>query len=354
MSISSERLAELTLGDAADVRVPGSRTAAPGARSAAGLLLRGRFGRVLAMLGGVASVGLITSFVTFAVTSASKSNPAALIADPASGEAGVRHVEHLLGLDRPFLVRYADWLGAVLHGDFGSSYFTHIPVSTEIVNRLPVDLGITVVAVTLAVLFGFTAGVISASFRGRPADRLVTGLCSLAFTVPEFWLGILLVLLFAVQLRVLPASGWVALHDDPVGWLKHVLLPGLSLSIPIGAMLARQLRTALVGVYEQNYVTGAVVRGFSSRRILLRHALRNALAPAVAALGLAIPYFLSGAVVVEQIFSLPGLGQYAIGGATSQDTPIIQGVLMITIAVVVISNLAVDFLLGWLRPGTRV
>jgi peptide/nickel transport system permease protein len=315
---------------------------------------RGRLARLLALIGGVASVALITSFVTFALTSASSANPAALIADPASGDAGVKHVEHLLGLDRPFLVRYVDWLGNVLHGDFGSSYFSHIPVGTEIAGRLPVDLGITFVAVTLAVLFGFTAGVVSAWFRGRPADRIITGFCSLAFTVPEFWLGILLVLLFAVQLRVLPASGWVALHDDPAGWLAHVILPGLALSIPIGAMLARQLRTALVGVYEQNYITGAVVRGFSSRRILLRHALRNALAPAVAALGLTIPYFLSGAVVVEQIFSLPGLGQYAIGGATSQDTPVIQGVLMITIAIVIVSNLAVDFLLGVLRPGTRV
>ncbi|MDX6599346.1 MAG: peptide/nickel transport system permease protein [Gaiellales bacterium] len=353
MSISSERLVDIALGDGVAGR-PGSRAAASGGRGRASRILRGRAGRVLALLGGVTSVALITSFVTFAVTSASSANPAALIADPASGDAGVRHVEHLLGLDRPFLVRYADWLGSVLHGDFGSSYFSHIPVGTEVVQRIPVDLGVTSVAVTLAVIFGFSAGIVSASFRGRLVDRIITGVCSLAFTVPEFWLGILLVLLFAVRLGVLPASGWVALHDDPRGWLEHVLLPGLSLSIPIGAMLARQLRTALVGVYEQNYVTGALVRGLSPRRILLRHALRNALAPSVAALGLAIPYFLSGAVVVEQIFSLPGLGQYAIGGAMSQDTPIIQGVLMVTIAIVVLSNLAVDFLLGWLRPGTRV
>jgi peptide/nickel transport system permease protein len=250
--------------------------------------------------------------------------------------------------------RYLDWLGGIVHGDFGSSYFTHTPVRTDIVQRLPVDLAITLAAVVLAVAFGFTAGVIAAYRRGSFVDRAITFVCSLAFTVPEFWLGILLVLLFSVHLGWLPAQGWVALGDDPVGWLQHVLLPGLSLSIPVGAVLARQLRTALVSVYEQNYVTGAVVRGFSARRVLLRHALRNALAPAVAALGLTIPYFLSGAVVVEQIFSLPGLGQYAINGATSQDMPIIQGVLMVTIAIVIISNLTVDFLLGWLRPGTRV
>src|SRR5262245_45137555 len=135
--------------------LPGSLPLAPG-RGAP--LLSGRTGRGLALIGGVVSVGLITSFVTFAVTSASRTNPAALIADPASGEAGVRHVEHLLGLDRPFLVRYADWLGGVLHGDFGKSYFTNIPVRTEIVNRLPVDLGVTFVAVVLAVSFGLAAG----------------------------------------------------------------------------------------------------------------------------------------------------------------------------------------------------
>ena len=317
-------------------------------------LARGRTGSTLALLGGVLSVALITSFVTFALTSASKANPAALIADPASGEAGVKHVEHLLGLDRPFLVRYGDWLGGVLHGDFGMSYFTHIPVETDIVNRLPVDLGITIVAVILSLAFGLVAGIAAAVQRGRPLDRFITGFCSVSFTVPEFWLGILLVLLFAVRLRWLPASGWVPLHDDPVGWAEHVALPAIALSIPVGATLARQLRTALVGVYEQNYITGAVVRGLSPRRVLFRHALRNALAPAVAALGLTIPYFLSGAVVIEQIFSLPGLGQYAISGATSQDTPIIQGVLIVTVAVVIASNLAVDFLLGWLRPGTRV
>jgi peptide/nickel transport system permease protein len=316
--------------------------------------VRGRLLRAVAMLGGIASIVLITSLVTFGLTSLSGANPAAAMADPTAGPAGIARIEHQLGLDRPFAVRYVDWMGGVLHGDFGRSYFTNTPVRTDIVQRLPVDLAITVVAVVLALLFGFTAGIVAAYMRGSLVDRAITVVCSLAFTVPEFWLGILLVLVFAVHLGVLPAQGWVALHDDPVGWLQHVLLPGLSLSIPVGATLARQLRTSLVAVYEQNYVTGAVVRGFSSRRVLFRHALRNGLAPAVAALGLTIPYFLSGAVVVEQIFSLPGLGQYAITGATSQDMPIIQGVLMVTIAIVIVSNLSVDFLLGWLRPGTRV
>jgi peptide/nickel transport system permease protein len=316
--------------------------------------VRPRALRALAFAGGIVSIVVLTSLATFGLTSLSSANPAAQIADPAGGAAGIRQVEHQLGLDRPFVVRYWDWVTGMLHGDFGRSYFTRTPVRTDIVQRLPVDLAITLIAVLLAVAFGFVAGVVAAYFRGSLIDRAITVLCSLAFTVPEFWLGILLVLVFAVHYELLPAQGWVALHDDPVGWLQHVLLPGLSLSIPVGATLARQLRTSLVTVYEQNYVTGAVVRGFSPRRVLLRHALRNALAPAVAALGLTIPYFLSGAVVVEQIFSLPGLGQYAINGATSQDMPIIQGVLMITIVIVIVSNVTVDFLLGWLRPGTRI
>lgn len=338
------------------VGLSGGRLTAPlgGLRGQLALRVRSRLLRIALTLGGVASVMLITSFITFGLTSMSSANPAATMADPTAGPAGIVKIEHQLGLDRPFLVRYVDWAGGVLHGDLGRSYFTNTPVRTDIVQRLPVDLAITVAAVLLSVLFGFTAGIIAAYFRGSLLDRAITFACSLAFTVPEFWLGILLVLVFAVHLEWLPAQGWVALHEDPAGWLQHVLLPGLALSIPIGATLARQLRTSLVAVYEQNYVTGAVVRGLSPRRVLFRHALRNALAPAVAALGLTIPYFLSGAVVVEQIFSLPGLGQYAINGATSQDMPIIQGVLMVTIAIVVISNLSVDFLLGWLRPGTRV
>jgi peptide/nickel transport system permease protein len=310
--------------------------------------------RVALTVGGIVSVMLITSLVTFGLTSVSSANPAASMADPTAGPEGIHRIEHQLGLDRPFPVRYVDWGGGVLHGDFGRSYFTNTPVRTDIVQRLPVDLAITLVAVLFAIIIGLGAGVTAAYFRGSLLDRAITVVCSLAFTIPEFWLGILLVLVFAVHLELLPAQGWVPLHEHPVGWFQHVLLPGFSLSIPIGAMLARQLRTSLVAVYEQNYVTGAVVRGLSSRRVLFRHALRNALAPAVAALGLTIPYFLSGAVVVEQIFSLPGLGQYAISGATSQDMPIIQGVLMVTIVIVVASNLTVDFLLGWLRPGTRV
>jgi peptide/nickel transport system permease protein len=346
MSSPSGTAAQLPEG-----RLPASLGAG---RRELGRRVQSRLLRVLVMLAGIASIVLITSLVTFGLTSMSSANPAAMMADPTAGPAGIAKIDHQLGLDRPFAVRYLDWIGGVLHGDFGRSYFTNTPVRTDIVQRLPVDLSITLVAVLLAVLFGFTAGVVAAYFRGGVLDRAITVLCSLAFTIPEFWLGILLVLVFAVHYELLPAQGWVALHEHPLGWLQHVLLPGLSLSIPVGATLARQLRTSLVSVYEQNYVTGATVRGLGPRRVLLRHALRNALAPAVAALGLTIPYFLSGAVVVEQIFSLPGLGQYAINGATAQDMPIIQGVLMITIAIVIISNLTVDFLLGWLRPGTRV
>jgi peptide/nickel transport system permease protein len=314
----------------------------------------GRLGRLVPFLGGVLSVVLLTSFITFGLTSISPANPAATLAGPAATTADVHRLEHTMGLDRPFLTRYADWLGGVAHGDFGRSYFSDTPVTHDIVNRLPVDLAIAAVALLGACLYGFGAGILAATRRGTWIDRAITGISSLSFTVPEFWLGILLILLFAVRLGALPASGWVPLHQDPTQWLRHVILPGVALAIPVGATLARQLRTSLVAVYEQNYVTGAIVRGLGPRRILLRHALRNAAAPGIAAIGLTIPYLLSGAVVVEQVFSLPGLGQYAITGATSQDVPIIQGVLMITIAIVIVSNVAVDFLLGWLRPGTRV
>ena len=296
---------------------------------------------------------LASTFLTFWLGAQSNANPAASVLGDNATPQDIVRINHVLGLDQPLLVQYGRWLWRALQGDLGVSYFTQIPVSTSIAQRLPVDLSLAGVAVLLALLVGGTAGTVAALRRGSRSDRAITWACSAGSTVPAFALGIGLVVLFSVTVHLLPSSGYVGLTDDPVGWLEHIALPAVALAVEPGIAVARQLRTALIDVLEQNYVTGAVVRGLSGRRILFVHALRNAAGPALTVLGISVPLLVGGAVVTEMVFSLPGLGQLVLNSATSRDVPVVQGVLLVTSTLVVVSNVVVNALLGWLRPAER-
>lgn len=327
-----------------------------GPRATAGLAgrLRRRTARPgRALLLGVVPVALISTFLVFLMTYLASANPAAQkLGENATPEA-IARLNASWGLDRGFFEQYVTWLGNALTGDLGTSYFTDTSVAEAIGQRLPIDLALTLVAVLTAIVLGFAAGTIAAVRRGGVVDRVVTLVASVLITIPEFWLAIMFVVLFSVTLGWLPSGGWVPFHEDPWQWLQHVLLPGVSLGLTVAATVARQLRGSLVAALEDDYVVGARVRGLSPRRILFGHALRNAAAPAVATVGLAVPTLLGGAVIAESIFGLPGLGQYALNGAQTHDVPVIQGVLVATIAIVLISNVVVDALLTRLRPATR-
>jgi peptide/nickel transport system permease protein len=296
-------------------------------------------------------VVLASTFITFALGSLSNANPAASVLGDNATPQDIARINHVLGLDQPLLVQYGRWLWRALQGDLGVSYFTQIPVTTSIGQRLPVDLSLAVLAILLALLVGGAAGALAAVRRGSWVDRTVTWICSAGSTVPAFVLGIGLVVIFSVTFKLLPSSGYVGLTDDPVGWLEHIVLPAIALAVEPGIWVARQLRTALVDVLDQNYVTGAVVRVLSGRRILLVHALRNAAGPAITVLGYYVPVIIGGTVVTETVFSLPGLGQLVLNSATSRDVPVVQGILLVTSALVIASNLFVNAALGWLRPG---
>jgi peptide/nickel transport system permease protein len=298
-------------------------------------------------------VALISTLIVFLMTYLASANPAAQkLGENATPEA-IDRLNHAWGLDRGFFEQYVSWLGHAVTGDLGTSYFTDTSVAEAIGQRLPIDLALTIVAVLTAIVLGFAAGTIAAVRRGGIVDRAVTLVASVLITIPEFWLAIMAVVLFSVTLGWLPSGGWVPFHEDPWGWLQHVLLPGVSLGLTVAAQVARQLRGSLVAALGEDYVVGARVRGLSPRRILFGHALRNAAAPAIATVGLAVPTLLGGAVIAESIFGLPGLGQYALNGAQTHDVPVIQGVLVATIAIVLISNVVVDALLARLRPATR-
>jgi peptide/nickel transport system permease protein len=292
---------------------------------------------------------VLSSFITYSLGALSNSNPAAtILGQDSATPAAVAHLDHVLGLDKPLIIQYWDWLSQAVRGNLGVSYFTQIPVSQSIAQRLPVDLSIAIGAVILAVLIGGTAGTIAAVRRGGWFDRGVTLVCSAVSTLPAFVVGIVLVVVFAVGAHLLPANGYTGPASGIGSWLEHIILPSLALALQVAADIARQLRTSLVSVLEQNYITGARVRGLPYRRILVRHALRNAAGPALTILGNDFPIMLAGAVAAEAVFSLPGLGQLLLEAAQTRDIPVVQGVLLVVSAFVIVVNLVVNTVLSLL------
>jgi peptide/nickel transport system permease protein len=295
-------------------------------------------------------VFLFSSLLTFGLGALSPSNPAAAVLGETATPADIARMNHEFGLDRPLPVQYVDWLFSALRGDLGRSYFTTIPVADSIFAALPVDLALAGLAILLAVLIGGAAGIAAALRQGSRLDRAVTAAASALGTLPPFVLGIGLIVIFSVLLKALPAGGYVPLENGLGQWLRFAILPALALSLDIAASIARQLRTSLVGQLGENYVTGAVVRGLGTRRVLFGHALRNAIGPALTVLGIGVPMILGGAVVTEKIFNLPGLAQLALQAAGQHDVPLIQGTLLVTVTVVLICNTLVNIAVLRLTP----
>jgi peptide/nickel transport system permease protein len=317
-----------------------------------GRVIAGRIGGGLAVL---LPILVLSSFITYGLGALSNSDPAATILGQNATPSQVAKLNRSLGLDKPLVVQYWDWLSGALHGNLGVSYFTGIPVATSIGQRLPVDLSIATGAIILAAGIGGTSGVVAAIRRGGWFDRGITLVCSVVSTLPAFVVGIILVVIFAVGAHLLPANGYVGPAASVPEWLKYIILPSLALSLQVAADIARQLRTSLVGVLEQNYITGARVRGLTYRRVLFRHALRNAAGPALTIIGNDFPMMLAGAVAAEAVFSLPGLGQLLLESAQTRDIPVVQGVLLVVSAFVVVMNIVVNTVLNLLyRPSDGV
>ncbi|NUO96552.1 MAG: ABC transporter permease [Nonomuraea sp.] len=258
-----------------------------------------------------------------------------------------------LGLDRPALVQYLDWLAHAVRGDLGTSWFTSENVLQAIANRLPVTIslmvGVTLVTAVLAFLLGVWAGV-----RRGAVDRFVQVFAVVGYALPGFLVTLVIVLVFAVRLRWFPAIGYIGLGESFTGWLSTVTLPILSLSIGSVAGVAQQVRGSVIDVLRQDYVRTLRARGLPPSRIVLRHVLRNASAPALAVLGMQFVGLLGGAVLVEQIFGLPGVGSMTVTYTTRGDIPIIMALVMFTVIGVILINLVVDILIGWLNPKARI
>lgn len=258
-----------------------------------------------------------------------------------------------LGLDRPILVQFVDWVGQALQGNLGRSWFSSENVTTAIGNRLPVTLSLMIAVTIVTAIVGYVLGVWAGVSRGG-IDKFVQIFSVAGYALPGFLVTIVLVIVFAVHLGWFPAIGYIPISQSFTGWLSTIALPTISLSLAAIAGVAQQVRSSVIEVARSDYIRTMQTRGLPRRRILFRHVLRNASAPALVVLGMQFVGLLGGAVIVEQIFGLPGIGSMTIKYTTQGDLPIIMGLVMLTAIGVVIINLLVDLAIGWLLPKARV
>jgi peptide/nickel transport system permease protein len=306
---------------------------------------------VLRRLAQMLPVLLIASFAIFAMIYAVPGGPVAVIAGENATAEEIAEVTRRFGFDRPMLVQYADWLGRALTGDFGLSLHSRQSVLQLIGERLPATLQLALAAILVALVIGIPVAVASAVRPNSWLDRMLSGWSALALGVPTFWLGILLILLFAVELRWLPsASRYVPLWQAPLDAVRSLALPALTLGVYVSGVLGRFLRASLIGEARADYVRTARAKGVPEKRVVGLHIMRNALLPFVTIVGLMMAHFIGGAVVTEAVFTYPGLGRLLIQAITTRDYPLIQGCILVILIAYMLINLAVDMLYAWIDP----
>jgi peptide/nickel transport system permease protein len=297
----------------------------------------------------------VITVLTFLLASMAPGDAAKAILSSQSGSYTVQQYQqmrHALGIDQPPPVQYWHWLDGVLHGSLGTDLFSGQPVTQELNARLGPSLSIIVGTVIVSGLVGVSLGIVSAQ-RGGTLGRLVDVVSLAGLAVPNFWLALVLAELLAVRVQVFPATGYAPLSADPGPWLRSIALPVLTLSAGGVAFVAKQTRDSLSEVMSRDFIVMLRARGLSRRSVVLRHALRNAAIPVVTVLGLLLVGLLGGTVLIENVFSIPGLGQEAVTAAGSHDLPVIEGVAFYFAVVVVIANLLVDVSYRLLSPRMR-
>jgi peptide/nickel transport system permease protein len=285
---------------------------------------------------------------------------AVLPGDPAQVALGVNATPEALaetrarfGVDKPLLTQYLNWVGGLPHGDFGRSYVTNELVGGQILDRLEVTLWLVISAMVLAIVIAVPLGVLAALRHRRPSGVFLSGLSQAGIAIPSFLAGILLVALFAVRVRLLPSGGWTAPAQNPVEFGKHLVLPVLSLTVVQAAILSRYVRSSILDVLREDYLRTARAKGMGLRRALVRHGFRNAAIPVVTVLGLQLATLLIGAVVVERVFVIPGLGSLLLDGTANRDLLLVRGVVMVLVVAVLFVNFLVDLLYPVIDPRLR-
>jgi len=296
---------------------------------------------------------LIVSLVTFSLMHFIPGDPAAAIAGLSATPQQILQLRHDLGLDQPFIVQLADWYGGVLHGDLGRSLLMGQPVTDVMLFRLPVTFALAAYALVLTVLFGLIAGIFSALRQNTWVDTLAMVFAMFGISVPNFWLGLLMIIFFAVWLGWLPTGGYIAFTDDPIGWLRTSTMPAISLGLLQVGLLARITRSSMLEVLRQDYIRTARAKGLPRRLVVVKHALANALIPITTVIGIIVSLSISGAVVTETLFSIPGVGQLLTQAVLNRDYPLVQGGLLLVTALLVLVNVLVDVSYALLDPRVR-
>jgi len=265
----------------------------------------------------------------------------------------IAQLEHEFGLDRPLVVQYFSWINGIFHGDLGVSIISRTPVSEEILKCLPITLHLGLSAFIVGIIIGVPAGIICAVKRGTFIDTLVTALSNLGITIPVFWLGLMLIYIFALYLRWLPVMGYTSPLIDFGKSTKQLVMPVICLALFPIASNARQTRSSMLEVIRQDYIRTAWAKGLKERFIVINHALKNGLIPVINLSGIGLSMIIGGTVIIEQVFNIPGMGRLTLTSITNQDYPYVQGIILIIAATVTLANLLIDLICGWMDPRIK-
>lgn len=293
---------------------------------------------------------LIVTIVTFALIQLIPGGPAYQLLGINATIEQVNEINRQLGLDKPVVEQYATWIRNIFRGDLGRSIFFREPVTDLIRQRIPQTLELTFTALVISLLLGIPAGVLAAINQGRIADQSILAVAMIGVAMPEFWLGMVLITAFAVPIAWFPTGGYEPLSAGFVPWLQHIILPALSLGFIFTAVTARMTRSSMLDVLNQDYIKTARAKGQFENKVLTRHALRNAMIPVMTVIGISISSMIGGVVVIEEIFSIPGMGRLLVGAISKRDYPLIQGCILVIACIVIFVNLFVDIMYKVLNP----
>jgi len=293
---------------------------------------------------------LVPLFLVFILLHLAPGDPAAVMLGADATPDQVAALRERLGLNEPFLIQLVTWLKQMATFNLGESIFLRMPVTQAILQRVEPTLILTLYALVIAVSIGMVSGVVSAVNRGGPADQVAMGIAMLGVSMPEFWFGLMLILLFAVELRLFPVAGYIPLDRGLWQCLWSLTLPALSVGLVQAAFIARITRSSMLDVLDEEYIRTARAKGLAGRVVIVRHALKNALMPILTAIGITFAVLMGGAIAIEMVFNIPGVGRLLINAVSRRDYPVIQGIVLFMALTFVIVNLAVDVLYSLIDP----
>lgn len=295
----------------------------------------------------------LVSFIVFSLVVLVPGDPAVTLAGENPTAREIQQVRERLGLDDPFLVRYAHWAAGAITGDLGVSLYSSQTVWGAIIARLPVTLSLVLLSLGFALVAGVAIGTIAGLRPGTLLDRLATFVASIGLAVPYFWVGMVLILLLAIEVSVFPAVGYVRFGESPLAWLHHLALPAAALGLQPAAMVARQARASMRDVLQEDYIRTARAKGLTPLRIVGKHGLKNAAIPTVTVASNQFARLIGATLVIEQLFALPGIGKLAYDSVFSRDLPMVQGVVLVAAVLILLMNLTVDVSYGYFNPRIR-